>query len=114
MTPFEQELKKALARQEPSADFSNRLSARIEQERTAAPDHWWQRILRIPKQTAWVLAPLCALLVLTSGSVLYTQHQREVQGERAKQQLLLALRITGSKLQATQRQLHEIESERRP
>ncbi len=114
MTPFEQELKRALARQQPSADFTERLFARIEEEQAAAPVRWWQRIAQWPAQTIWALAPVCVLILLTSGTMLYTQHRRAVQGEHAKQQLLLALRITSNKLQATQRQVNEVESERQP
>ncbi len=114
MTPFEQNLKKALTRQQPSADFAERLFARIEQERAAKPIPWWQRIVRRPPKRIWALAPVCVLIGLTSGTLLYTQHQRTIQGEHAKQQLLLALRITGSKLQATQRQVREVESEKQP
>jgi hypothetical protein len=110
MTPFEQELKKALARREPAAGFSERLLARIEEERRAAAVPWWRKLLpQSRRMMAWA-APVCAVALLTSGTVLYQEHQRTVQGERARQQLLLALRITSDKLQATERQLHEVES----
>lgn len=110
MTPFEQELKKALERRKPSADFTERLFGRLAEEPAAAAP-WWQNVLRWPSSMAPALAMVCTLVVLTTGSLVYRQHERAVQGERAKQQLLLALRITGQKLQATQRQLHEVESQ---
>ena len=41
----------------------------------------------------------------------YQQHEHQVQGKAAKQKLLLALQIAGSKLQAAQQQVNEIETQ---
>ncbi len=51
--------------------------------------------------------------VLLLGGLEY-QHERRVraQGKHAKQQLMLALRITGSKLQVAQEKVLELSAER--
>lgn len=100
MTPFEDELRRALARREPSGDFSARVLAQVrEQEPHRERPAWswfgWAR--------AWVVVAAIALMLIPAG-VLYRRHERAVRGETAKQQLILALRIAGSKLdQASQR-----------
>jgi hypothetical protein len=109
MTPFEHELRIALARRQPSEDFTSRLLARLAEEAVPA-DPWWRNLFRWPSRQAPAFAMICTLIVLTCGTLLYRQHEeRALQGERAKEQVLLALRITGQKLHATRRQVHEVE-----
>jgi hypothetical protein len=115
MTPFEQELKKALARREPSADFTGRLFARLAKEEAVPSSPWWRSLLRWPSRLTPAFAMVCTLIVVTGGTLLYKrQEERALQGERAKEQVLLALRITGQKLHATRRQVHEVESGNNP
>ena len=96
MTPFEEQLKQALARQEPSADFTSRVlaeAARQERQKEARGWRAWFRKgwFQAPLMQAWRLAPVMAAFLVMSGVVAYREHQREVQGQAAKQQLLQAL-----------------------
>lgn len=105
MRPFEEELKRALARREPSEDFAGRVLARVQQGESAKPRRSWFRLPRM-----WALAAAMALLLLPGGAgFLYQRHERSVRGEQAKQQLLLALRIAGSKLHETQQHVMQVE-----
>ena len=47
--------------------------------------------------------------MLTAGSYLYQDHRLRVEGEWAKEQALLALRVTGSKLRSAQQQVLELQ-----
>ncbi len=116
MTPFEEQLKQALARQEPSPDFTSRVlaeAARQEQEKQAAGWRSWfrQSWFQIPLRHAWRLAPVMVAFLVVSGVVVYRERQREVQGQAAKQQLLQALRIAGSKLHHTQQRVVAMETD---
>ena len=59
----------------------------------------------------WRLAPVMAAFLVVSGVVAYREHQREVQGQVAKQQLLQALRIAGTKLHHTQLRVVAMETD---
>jgi hypothetical protein len=95
---LEDELKLALRRQEPSPDFTERVLARVAAPARRAPrtfQPWQQPMIR------WV-APVAAALLLAAGGTEY----RHYRGERAKAQVLLAVRIAGSKLSKAQRKVH--------
>ena len=103
MTPFEEQLKQALARQEPSADFAGRVLAEAAlQEKHGEAGRWraWlhNTWFKTPLMQARRLAPVMVVFLVMSGVLAYREHQREVQGQAAKQQLLQALRIAGTKL----------------
>jgi hypothetical protein len=91
MASFEDELRSALRRQEPSPDFAERVLARV----SAAP------VRRAPQPWVPWLAAIAAALLLTAGSLEY----RHYRGERAKDQVLLAVRIAGSKLNKAQKKV---------
>ncbi len=105
MTPFEEDLKAALARKEPSRGFARRVLERAQQRPQRAMSHrsW------LPRAWAWRLAPLAAALLLVTGGAMYHEHEREVRGQAAKQELLTAVRIAGSKLHEAQQHVIEIE-----
>jgi anti-sigma-K factor RskA len=108
MTPFEEELKKALARREPGDEFVRQVLAKVERTKPAAS------VTREPLvwgSAWWRFASAVVLLaaVLISG-LAYRQHERVVKGEAAKNQLLLAMRITGSQLRQAQLRVKKIES----
>lgn len=106
MTPFEEELKKALARREPSDGFTAGVLARVNEQnraKLAAPGGFLQRL------RSWRLVPVLAGALVITGGIAYQQHERETRGETAKKQLMLAMRIAGSKLQYAQSRVEGVE-----
>jgi hypothetical protein len=95
MTPFEEHLKEALARKEPSRDFANRV---LEKTKEQARPRTVGRALWFVRAWAWRLVPVMAALALMCAGVMYREHERTVRGELAKEKLLIAMRIAGSKL----------------
>ncbi len=110
MTPFEEELKQALQRQEPSGDFTARVLARCAAEDAKKQSSLWHSFWTAP---AWRLGAVAAALVLVAGGTAYEQHERATQraarGMEAKRQLLLAVRIAGTKLQEVRQRVKESE-----
>jgi hypothetical protein len=110
MTPFEEELKEALKPQEPLAGFTARVLARCAQEDARKHSGFWHNFWAVP---AWRLGAVTAALLLVAGGTAYEQHEhevsREVRGMAAKRQLLLAMRIAGTKLQEVQQRVKESE-----
>jgi hypothetical protein len=107
MTPFEEELKKALARRQPPDGFTARVLAKAENKR-ARTSKWNPRIWFHHAQI-WRLVPaLVVLLAVTAGAV-FQRHQRAVRGEEAKEKLLTAMRIAGTKLHDTQQHVIDLQ-----
>jgi multidrug efflux pump subunit AcrB len=103
MSQFERDLRESLRRREPPPGFAGRVLARTREidERSEGRSAWkwsWR----------WVTVA-AAVVMLVVGISLYQEHQRQVQAERSKEQLMLALRITGSKLHAMQEKLSQIQ-----
>jgi len=92
---LEDELKQALGRKPPSADFEAHV--------TAAAGR--RSALRFPVLTMprW-LAAAAAVLVITGAGAGYRYHQ----GHVAKEQVMLAMRITGTKLNRIQVQMKAV------
>jgi len=88
---LEDELRSALRRHEPSPDFTARVLARV----SAAPARRASRMWLRP------VAAMAAALLLAAGALEYRQYR----GERAKSQVLLAVRIAGSKLNKEQKKV---------
>jgi negative regulator of sigma E activity len=120
---LEKALREALQREEPSPDFTARVMARLaeqpEPEPVVRPSecvHWWQRLtgqftnwFQMP-QLQWVTAGAlaCVLLATAFGVRQYRERQREIaEGERAKEQVMLALQIASTKLNAAQRKVRQ-------
>jgi hypothetical protein len=91
MASFEDELKAALRRREPSPDFTARVLARVSAQPVRRATQPWVR---------WV-AGVAAALLLAAGGLEY----RHYRGERAKDQVLFAVRIAGSKLNKAQKKV---------
>lgn len=87
---LDDELRSALERREPSPDFTARVLARVAAQ-PMRPARVWPR---------WVAA-MAASLLLAAGALEY----RHYQGERAKAQVMLAVRIAGSKLNKAQKKV---------
>jgi hypothetical protein len=112
MTYSDQELKNALQRQEAPEGFSERVLARLAQQNSpqAKPRASWRNFFTQPFVRWATAAAMCTALI--AGGLHYRQVQlkaerERAQGEAAKQQLVLALRIAGSKLQLAKAKVHE-------
>lgn len=92
MSDLEKQLRDSLARRQPPPDFAGRVMARLPVERR--PPAPWMR---------WAGA-LAALLAVTVGGLEYRDYR---QGERAKEQLVLALEIAAEKLALVERKVAE-------
>ena len=79
---LEQELAQALARKEPSAGFDRRVRARVH------------------RRPQWLAIAATVLVMIGAGEA-----WRQRQGELAKEQVMTAMRIAGSKLNRVQMQL---------
>jgi hypothetical protein len=90
MNHFEDELRAAMRRQPPPESFARRVAARTPSGMT-------------PRRTGWIAAAMAASLLLLMGGFQYRQYQ----GRKAKQELLLALEITGSKLNLAERKISD-------
>ena len=112
MNEIEEQLHKVLSRKEPPPGFAERL-----QEKFAAREQrqfrWWKSpfdFLLIPK-IRWMVAGLSICLVLSLVYQGYQSHRREqLEGERAKDQLVTALRITNEKLTMVQKKLSKLQN----
>jgi len=114
MNRLEDELKLALRRVDPPEGFAERVLARVASKETpkASPAHWWLHAFG-SVQLRW--AAVCAMCVsLAVSGALYQRAADRRRGEAAKEQLMLALRITGSKLQIAEQSLKELDSSGRP
>jgi hypothetical protein len=103
MSPFERDVRETLRRRPPPPGFASRVLARTREidERDEALSLW---------KSPWRWAAAVALLVMLVGGIsLYQEHQRQLEAEKSKQQLMLALRITGSKIYLIQERLSEIQ-----
>ncbi len=108
MTPFEEQLKQALARREPSKDFTAHVLARSRDHENGSRTYRGRRWL--DRLRMWRLVPVLAAFLAMTGGVVYEQHERAIRGEQAKEQLLVAVRIAGSKLHSAQRQVIDFET----
>ncbi len=93
-------LRRALRRESPAPGFASRVMQRIERDAAPKPRQWWRAV-----------AASLTLTALIGGGIAYEEHVREVrEGERAKEQVLLALRIAGEKVRYAQSEVRTIGS----
>lgn len=94
---FEQELRAALQPRSAPEGFADRVLARLDALPRHEPAPWPIRTIR----NRVVRGAIAALLLMSVGIGGYfeRQRQRQIAGEHARQQVLLALRITSSTLQ---------------
>jgi hypothetical protein len=110
MTPhqrLEEELRNALRRQDAPPNFAERVLARVEEQSARAG--LWQRLVHVMQFPALRFATAAVLfMAILGGSMEYRHYRQEKRaGEAAKEQLMLALRITGTKLQYVQAKVNE-------
>jgi type VI protein secretion system component VasF len=91
MDQFENDLRKALRQVDPPEGFEQRVLARLAQETAAA------RRPRVSRFTGWAVAAGFALAFF-GGVAMYRQQQQERRALQARDQLVLALRVTSQKL----------------
>lgn len=97
MNRFERELKESMKRREPPPGFAERVLAH-----TFATEK--------PGFSGWRWVAVAAMVLLMVGGIAFVREQRRLaENERAKQQLMVALRITGSKLRSVQEKLSVIQ-----
>lgn len=98
MSQFERDLKESLKRREPPAGFAERVLAHT--YATEKPGFWGWRGL---------VAVAALVLVMVGGGAFFVQEQRrQAEAEQKKEQLMAALRITGSKLRLVDERLSAI------
>jgi hypothetical protein len=95
---LENDLKRALRRQSPDAGFAGRVLSRIERAEPRKRPVWWR-----------AAAASVTLATLLGGYTTYrvVEHRR---GERAKEQLLQAMRIASEKVNYAQQEVRGIGS----
>lgn len=103
---LEQELKKALRRTDPPAGFAERVLARAAKEEEAKRAREKRRFQWFGMSLRWAVT--CGLCLIVAASGMIYQHERNKEGEQAKAQLMLALRITSSKLQIASQGIRQI------
>ena len=92
---LENDLKRALRRESPPAGFSSRVLARIER-REEQPRRWWR---------AAAASVTLAMLLGGYGTHKVIEHRR---GERAREQVLEAMRIAGEKMSYAREEVRQI------
>jgi hypothetical protein len=98
MDNLENELRAAFRREAAPPGFAERVLARVNPEPRPRPG-WW----RAPA-VRWALAAALLVAFVAGGLVAY-QSWRRARGERAREQVILALQITGSQLHAVRAQI---------
>lgn len=104
-------LKTALRRQEAPPGFADRVLVRVEQRSAVTPEERipWLQIFSRPLARWTALTAVSASLI--AGSIHYRNVRREQdEGKAAKQQLMLALHIAGSKLQLARSKVNGIQT----
>jgi hypothetical protein len=98
---LEHDLRTALRRESPAPGFAGRVMARLERDdaRQYRKPVWWR---------AAAASVALALLLGGYGTHKYVEHQR---GERAREQVLEAMRIAGEKVRIAQKEVHRIGTE---
>lgn len=96
MDDFERELREQLQTRAAPGGFAERVMARIPPPR---PSRWFW-------QPAWRWAVVAAVAGAMVAGGLEREHERRMEGERARNQVLLALRITGSTLREVQQKVN--------
>jgi hypothetical protein len=98
MNTFDNDLRQALARRPPPTDLAERILARMRQAETRRS---------VPQRVSYWWASAAAVVILASAPALYLRHARQVQGEKAKEDVMRSLRLTAAKLQVVQDRVAE-------
>jgi len=96
MSQFERDLRESLRHREPPSGFAEKVLAR---SRESEARHTARR---------WLVAA-AAVGLMIGGGIFVQQQRQQAEDERAKEQLMVGLRITGSKLRNVQERLSRIQ-----
>jgi len=120
MNRFDEELKLAFRREEPSPDFTDRVMARVaelqKREKSREKTGWLKRLAEFfqPPRMKWAMAGAMAILLVIAGFGVHLRRENErrrlaeiAEGERAKEQVMLAMRIASAKLNVAKKKVHE-------
>ena len=110
MSQMDDALREALRREAPPDGFAERVMARVGEERQATKgDGLSHRLLAAFRRPQLRWATALAGVALAVGTMEYRNGaEKRAEGERAKDQVMLALRITGGKLRLTQAAVRRI------
>jgi hypothetical protein len=113
MDNLEKQLARALQRQDPPADFTAKVMARIAKKKETRASRWWEFFM-MPAQRAALAGGLAGLMLMAGGGVAYQQHQANERRRAlaARDQLLVALRVTGTQLNRVSRVLSGVAVEK--
>jgi hypothetical protein len=110
MMDIEKQLKAALRRCDPPEGFAQRILAQVAISETKPRQPARRTVWRWPLMR-WVAIPVFAtLLILGFWYRGYQQQREEAAGRAARQQVMLALRITGTKLRMVKAKVKAAES----
>ena len=103
------DLKMALRRKEPPEGFASRVLARASGP-VQAPPSWWQYLMVLvhPPRVQWVALSLIVSFMIPAAGVYRKERQARAEGERAKEQLVFAMRMTGNKLHRVHQKVLEM------
>lgn len=106
---LDRQLKRALRRESPAPGLAQRVLERIERESEQS------RFMHVPSETQWTRRgwrAIAASILLTAFVGGWAAHEaaerRREEGERARDQVLIALRIAGSKVRYAQQEVRAI------
>jgi hypothetical protein len=104
---LENDLRRALRSESPEPGFASRVLARIEAEERELragekprPQRWW-----------WRAAAASVMLTALAGAWTVHEIRERREGERARDQVLLAMRIAGEKVRVAQEEVRSIGSQ---
>lgn len=108
MSKLENELKKALRREMPPEGFTERVLVRAAAEQGRRPR--WERFYGFfhLSRMRWAISLAAVLVVLFAGLRYERQRRIAIEGEQAKQQVLLALKITAEQLRGVEKSIQQL------
>jgi anti-sigma-K factor RskA len=104
---FDEELRRAFERKEPSPGFADRVLARISRTHPSAEET--RRLMKGSSafSVRWIAAVAASAVLVIGSSQYYAHRQAAVEAERVKQQLRVSLQIASEKLNDVQRKVWE-------
>ncbi|HWC18944.1 MAG TPA: hypothetical protein VG498_18175 [Terriglobales bacterium] len=109
MNDIDEQLRSALRRCDPSAGFADRVLAMADKEQKRSVRSFGQFRLGWPALRWAAIPTLAAILIAGFAYRAYEQRKEDAEARAARQQVLLALRITGSKLRLAKQKVKRVE-----